>query len=91
MMPLPATIIRVTPESIIIPVTLEAFVPPPCIPFALSIAQPIVPLLLPMPDDGIRAIPMIVAIIPLRLGLRPAGETGKGYESQSQSNSGQKL
>jgi hypothetical protein len=96
MRPLPATVIGITPESIIIPVTLEAFVSPPVpvIPFALSTALPIETLPFIMPSEVVPIpipVTIIVAIKPLRFCLRPAADAGEGYESYGQGGSGQKL
>src|SRR5262245_15963380 len=83
---LPATVIGRTPVSIIEPVTIEAFVWPTVLPFALSLAQikETLPFLLsserlPLPLSV--TVLIVVAIIPLRFGLRPAGDAGEGYES----------
>jgi len=82
---LPATEIGRTPVSIIVPVTLEALVWPTVLPFALSLAQ--VEETLPFTLSSERILPVtvliIVAIIPLSFGLRPAGDAGAGYESYS--------
>jgi len=82
---LPATVI--TPVSVIVPVTLEAIVWPTVLAFALSLSLPKESL----PFTSSERIPVpipvtvliIVAIIPLRFGLRPAGDAGAGYESYS--------
>jgi len=98
---LPATVKWECPVSII-SVPLEALVSPQTPPFALLMtAQPWgiaiqEPLPLLMPSEVISllllmTILIIVAIKPLRLGLRPAGDAGKGYESYGQSYSGQQL
>jgi hypothetical protein len=80
---LPATVI--TPVSIIVPVTLEALVASPFLPLALSIAQPKETLTFTLSPERILPVTVmiIVAIIPLSFGLRPAGDAGAGYESYS--------
>jgi len=82
----------ITPVSIIVPVTLEAVVASPFLSLALSIAQP--KETLPFTLSSVRlpvTVLIIVAIIPLRFGLRPAGDAGAGYESYGKSGSGQKF
>ena len=85
---LPATVM--TPESIIVPITLEALVASPFLPLALSIAQPKetlpftlsserIPIPIPIPIPV--TVLIIVAIKPLRFGLRSAYDAGAGYES----------
>jgi len=78
---LPATVM--TPVSIIVPVTLEALVASPFLSLALSIAQPKETLPFTLSSERILPVTVliIVAIIPLRFGLRSACDAGAGYES----------
>jgi hypothetical protein len=83
---LPATVIGRTPVSIIVSITLEAIVWPTVLPFALSLAEQKETLPFTLTSERIPVpIPVtvliIVAIIPLRFGLRPAGDASEGYES----------
>jgi hypothetical protein len=76
---LPATVI--TPVSIIVPVTLEAIVASPFLALAIALPKETLPF-----TSSVRlpvTVLIIVAIIPLRFGLRPAGDAGAGYESYS--------
>jgi hypothetical protein len=78
---LPATVI--TPVSIIVPVTLEAIVASPFLALAIALPKETLPLTLSPERIFPVTIMIIVAIIPLRFGLRPAGDAGAGYESYS--------
>ena len=62
---------------------LEAMVASPFLPLALSIAQPKETLPFTLSPELFLPVTVliIVAIIPLRFGLRPAGDAGEGYES----------
>ena len=68
----------------------------PFLPLALSLAQPKESLPFTLSSERIPVpipvtILIIVVIKPLRLGLRPAGYAGAGYESYGKSGSGQKF
>jgi hypothetical protein len=89
---LSATVIGITPESIVVPETIETLVTSPFKPVALSMAPPLIPLPLMIPSIPLPGtIVIVVAIIPLRFGLRPAGDAGEGYESYCQGGCGQQL
>jgi len=64
----------------------------PFLPLALSLAQPeeTLPFMLSSVVVPVTIL-IIVAIIPLRFGLRPAGDAGAGYESYGKSGSGQEF